>query len=188
MFGFKVYYDADKCDDDNHEPVLTEFYFDLSKLIAIEEFDKSLPQDFIKTNETPIQCWIYLEGQEPILCSFMQNDVHYMLYYLKHREMLACDKLANDIADLIQNKSQQTQSSIDKSSKLSDNDLPLEYAVILKRKPRPEYTAEDIAKIQNCDNNWIKSHQEDLAEIAKVVKDAGVQIVLDLDNKDKLAN
>ena len=188
MFGFKVYYDADKCDDDNHEPVLTEFYFDLSKLIAIEAFDKSLPQDFIKTNKTPIKCWIYLEGQEPILCSFMQNDVHYMLYYLKHREMLTCDKLANDIADLIQNKSQQTQSSIDKSSKSSDNDLPLDYAVMLKRTPRPEYTAEDIAKIQNCDKDWVKSHQEDLAEIAKVAKDTGVQIVLDLDNKDKLAN
>ena len=41
MFGFRVHYDVDKCDDDNYEPVLTEFYFDLSKLIAIEEFDKS---------------------------------------------------------------------------------------------------------------------------------------------------
>lgn len=188
MFGFRVHYDVDKCDDDNYEPVLTEFYFDLSKLIAIEEFDKSLPQDFVKDDETPIQCWLYLEGQEPILCSFMQNDVHYMLYYLKQREMNACSKLANDIADLIQNKSQQTQSSIDKSSKSSDNDLPLEYAVMLKRKPRPEYTADDIAKIQDHDKDWVETHQEDLAEIAKVAKSNGVQIVLDLDSKDKLAN
>lgn len=184
MFGFRVHYDVDKCDDDNYEPVLTGFYFDLSKLIAIEEFDRSLPQDFVKGDETPIQCWLYLEGQKPMLCSFMQNDVHYMLYYLKYREMHACDKLANDIADLIQNKSK----AIDKSSKSSDNDLPLEYAVMLKHKPRPEYTADDIAKIQDHDKDWVETHQEDLAEIAKVAKSNGVQIVLDLDSKDKLAN
>lgn len=183
MFGFRVHYDADKCNNEDYEPILTEFYFDLSKLIAIEEFDRSLPQDFIKDDETPIQVWIYLEGQSnPILCSFMQNDVHYMLYYLKQREMNACSKLANDIADLIQNKFNS------QSNDKPDNDMPLEYAVMLKRKPRPEYTADDIAKIQNHDNNWIKSHQEDLAEIAKVAKSNGVQIVLDLDSKDKLAN
>jgi site-specific DNA-adenine methylase len=59
---------------------------------------------------------------------------------------------------------------------------------MLKRKPRPEYTADDIAKIQNHDKDWVESHQEDLAEIAKVAKSNGVQIVLDLDSKDKLAN
>ena len=188
MFAFRVLFNPDEPDN---EPILSEFYFDMSKVIAVEEFDKSLPQDFVKGDETPIQAWLYLEGyDEPLLISMIQNDLHYVLYYLKQREMCSCNKLANDLASIMSksNECNCPECQAERARSQSLGELPTEFAVMLKRKPDLNADADKIQTIQKKDRSWIESHQNDLAEIAEFAKKRGLPIVIDLDTDDKLSS